>query len=108
MEQGYEEERMVEKAGILLVPIVRDALAKANRRDQEQSGGEQIPRTRKKIRGVRDRRGGRGKKTRAPHVGSKGPHPPHRRGFPSPPPPPWAGTPQNQRQQTKGPKPPPA
>src|SRR5260370_40032835 len=75
IERGHDEERIVEKAGILLVAIVLDALAKANRRDQEQSGGGGSPRTRKKIRGARARRGGAGRERRSPTYSASEPPP---------------------------------
>src|SRR5258707_11884219 len=64
---------MIEQAGVaFLVYGVLEALAKTDRGDQEKSGEEQIPRTGQQVRGMRDRRGGGGKKSGARHIRSQG------------------------------------
>ncbi len=73
---------MIEEAGLAsLASVVREALPKTDRCDQEQRGREQIPRTGHHVRSMRDGRGRRGQKSSAGHISSQGNGQQRRGGF---------------------------
>src|SRR5260370_13811948 len=82
VQRGHDKERVIEDAGgTLLDSAVLKALAKTDRGDQEQPCRKQVPRTGQPVRGMGDRRGGGGKKSRARHLGRQRRAPSARRGF---------------------------
>src|SRR4029077_18301891 len=53
VERGHDKERVIEEAGVAFLLFgALEALEKTDRGDQEQRGGEQVPRTREQVRGV--------------------------------------------------------